>query len=100
MLGEKGLIEKRGTLQERGTGAALCIPGTQVGDSSHLDSGTSVANSCPLCFKVPAAAPPHLFLLNKLPFPSTHFLKPRTPQIRSTDLLKFRLAFPEENFPS
>lgn len=40
MLGQKGLIQKRGMLQERGTGAALCILGSQVGDSSHLDSGT------------------------------------------------------------
>lgn len=31
MLGQKELIQKRGVLQERGTGAALCILGTQSG---------------------------------------------------------------------
>lgn len=75
-------------------------PGNSSGVSSHLDSGTSVTKSSPKCFAVPATALLHIFLLSKLPFPSTHFAKPRMPQTQSTDLLKFRLAFPEENFPS
>jgi len=97
--GPEGADSEEGCASGEGDRCCPVYPGDSVGDSSHLDSGT-LANSCLLCFAVPAAAPPHLFLLNKLPFPSTHFLKPRTPQIQSTDLLKFRLAFPEENFPS
>lgn len=56
--------------------------------------------SCPEGSEVFATASLHLFAFSELPFPSTHFLKPRMLQTQGTDLLKFRLAFPEENFPS
>ena len=98
--GARGGHLRRHRLASRRNRCCPVYPGNSSGLSSHLDSGTSVTNSCPECFAVPATALLHLFLLSKLPFPSTHFPKPRMPQTQSTDLLKFRLAFPEENFPS
>lgn len=78
-----------------------CFPGysgNASGVSSCFDSQTSVTSGCPvLCrhyYRTAFLSP------NKLPFLSTHFPKPRMPQTWSTDLLKFRLTFPEENFPS
>lgn len=79
-----------------------CFPGysgNSSGVSSCFDSKTSVTSGCPvLCrhyYNTAFLSP------NKLPFPSTHFPKPRMPpQTWSTDLLKSRLTFPEENFPS